>query len=202
MRRIVLASTSRYRQLLLQQLGIPFVSATPHYVENLSSDRQPQQLVQEMALGKAASLGPLYPDALIIGSDQVFVDGQNKIVGKPGSFECAFRQLRAMSGRRNRFYTGVALYNAQTQQSSTICSEYCVTLRDLTDAQIRAYLERECPFDCAGSFRIEGLGIALMSSLEGSDYTSLIGLPLIAVANLLSDAGIDVLTCHDLSCVN
>lgn len=194
MRQLVLASTSPYRRQLLEQLAYPFVVAAPNFVEELTGGVAPRQLVQDLALGKALSLATAYPDALILGSDQLFVAADQRVLGKPGNFDQAFAQLRAMSGRRSLFHTGVALHDTRTGRSAVRCCDYAVTLRELSDGQIRSYLLREEPYDCAGSFRIEGLGIALMEAMDGNDYTTLIGLPLLAVSELLAGAGVDLLT--------
>jgi len=193
MRQIVLASTSPYRRQLLEQLQIPFVAAAPEFEEQIDSDIDPTLLVRHLALGKAQSLVAAYPEALIIGSDQVFVDAQGQSIGKPGTAENAFLQLQQMVGRTHTFYTGLALVDSRTGAVSSDVASFSVTLRPLTDAQIRAYLQREKPFDCAGSFKIEGLGIALMERMEGEDYNALIGLPLIKLVSLLADAGVQVL---------
>jgi len=193
MRSIVLASTSPYRRQLLAQLEVSFTTAAPLYVENLDQGVSPELLVKHLAWHKAESLRKHYPDALIIGSDQVFVDPRNRILGKPGTFDRAVAQLRAMAGRSHTFYTGVAVFDSLSGEAAVDYSTYTVTLRDLSDEQIRSYLRRERPFDCAGSFKIEGLGIALMERMEGDDYTSLIGLPLIKLTGMLQQFGVEVL---------
>ena len=193
MRNLILASTSPYRRELLRQLGIPFEVATPLYTEKIDQRVAPELLVKHLSLGKAESLRRHYPDALIVGSDQVFVDPRGRIIGKPGSRSAAIRQLKAMSGLSHTFYTGVTVYDAKTGESISDFSTYTVTLCTLTDEQIISYLDRDRPFRCAGSFKIEGLGIALMEKMDGEDYTSLIGLPLIKLTSLLSKFGVNVL---------
>lgn len=193
MRPIVLASTSPYRRQLLEQLQLPFVAAVPRFEEKLEQGVAPELLVKHLALGKAESLAPLYPDALIIGADQVFVDPRNRILGKAGSFERAAEQLKAMAGRTHTFFTGVAIYDSLSGEAVTDFTTYSVTLRPLTDGQIHSYLRRDDPVDCAGSFKIEGLGIALMERMEGEDYTGLIGLPLIRLTRMLEQCGVQVL---------
>ena len=193
MRNLILASTSPYRRELLKQLGIPFTVATPLYTEKLDQSVAPELLVKHLSLGKAASLRRHYPDALIIGSDQVFVDPRGRIIGKPGSRSAAIRQLQAMSGMSHTFYTGVTIYDAAADESSSDFAAFTVTLRSLTDEQIETYIDHDRPFKCAGSFKIEGLGIALMEKMEGEDYTSLIGLPLIKLTSLLERFGVKVL---------
>ncbi len=193
MRNLILASTSPYRRELLKQLGIPFTVATPLYTEKLDQSVAPELLVKHLSLGKAASLRRHYPEALIIGSDQVFVDPRGRIIGKPGSRLAAIRQLQAMSGLSHTFYTGVTVYDAATDESSSDFASFTVTLRTLTDEQIATYVDHDRPFKCAGSFKIEGLGIALMAKMAGEDYTSLIGLPLIKLTTLLERFGVKVL---------
>jgi 7-methyl-GTP pyrophosphatase len=193
MRQLVLASTSPYRKQLLQQLGIPFVTASPLYFEELDQAVAPELLVKHLALHKAESLKKHFPEALIIGADQVFVDPRRRILGKPGSPERAVEQLRAMAGRSHSFYTGIAVCDAAADTFATDFGVFTVTLRELSDAQIQAYVEQENPVDCAGSFKIEGLGIALMERLQGDDYTTLIGLPLIKLTRMLEQFGVPVL---------
>jgi septum formation protein len=193
MRTIVLASTSPYRLQLLRQLGLPFQVAAPIFQERLDQSVSPELLVRHQALHKAQSLAGRYPDALIIGADQVFVDARHRIVGKPGSVEQAIAQLLEMQGRTHVFYTGVAVHDSASGAHFATCETFNVTLRSLSEAQVRSYVERENPIDCAGSFKIEGLGIALMEKMEGRDYTSLIGLPLIRLVEILKQFGVDVL---------
>jgi septum formation protein len=193
MRKIVLASTSPYRRALLKQLELPFVVASPLYVEELEQGVAPELLVKHLSFRKAESLSRHFPDALIIGADQVFVDPRSRILGKPAGREAAITQLKAMVGQKHTFYTGLTVYDSESGEAATDYADYSVTLRDLSDAQIAAYVDREKPFDCAGSFRVEGLGIALMAKMEGDDYNALIGLPLIKLTELLSRFGIEVL---------
>jgi septum formation protein len=193
MRSIVLASTSPYRKELLKQLQFPFVTASPVYEERIDQGVSPELLVKHLAYHKAESLVKYFPEALIIGSDQVFIDARGRILGKPLTPEKAFEQLRGMAGKTHTFYTGLALLDAASGESLVDCVPFTVTLRTLTDDEIRSYVERENPVDCAGSFKIEGLGIALMQGMEGSDYTSLIGLPLIRLTEFLQLFGVEVL---------
>lgn len=193
MRPIVLASTSPYRRQLLKQLEIPFVADAPLYKEEMDIGIAPELLVKHLAYHKALSLRELYPEALIIGSDQVFVDPRNKILGKPGTQARAIEQLRSMAGKSHTFYTGVTVYDAASGQSVSDFSTYTVTLKSLDETQISRYVQRENPVDCAGSFKIEGLGIALMQGMEGEDYTSLIGLPLIKLVEILGQFGVEIL---------
>lgn len=193
MRQIVLASTSPYRKQLLQQLGLKFVTASPVCFEEIDQEISPELQVRHLALRKAESLAGHFPDALIIGADQLFVDPRLRILGKPGSYELAMQQLKGMSGRSHTFYTGIAIYDSRNRKSLVEHDSFSVTLKRLDADRIRYYLLKEQPFDCAGSFRIEGLGIALMEKMEGDDYTCLIGLPLIRLTRMLGEFGIDVL---------
>jgi septum formation protein len=191
-RKIVLASTSPYRRELLERLELPFEAVAPDFDERIDQEIAPEQLVQDLALGKALSLADDFPDAVIIGSDQVFV-AAGEIVGKPGTAEKAFEQLKRMSGGSHTFYTGLAVVDTANGTRLTTCVPFTVTLRTLADDEIRTYIRRENPLNCAGSFMIEGLGIALMEKLEGTDFTSLIGLPLIQLITLLRQLGINPL---------
>lgn len=193
MRKIVLASTSPYRRQLLKQLELPFVVATPLYIEELDQGVAPELLVKHLSFRKAESLARHFPDSLIIGADQVFVDPRQRILGKPTGRDGAILQLKAMIGQKHTFYTGITVLDASTGESASDYADYSVTLRRLSDEQVAAYVDREKPFDCAGSFRVEGLGIALMEKMEGDDYSSLIGLPLIKLTELLERFGVPVL---------
>lgn len=193
MRQLVLASTSPYRRQLFAQLQLPFVSVAPDFLEEIDPAVDPALLVRHLALGKAQSLCTSYPDALIVGSDQLFVDQRGRPLGKPGNRKAAVQQLKMMSGRSHSFFTGVALIDSRSGESQTDFACFTVTFRKLSEEQIRGYLRKEPAFDCAGSFKIEGLGIALMEKMEGEDYTSLIGLPLIKLVNLLQQFGVSIL---------
>jgi septum formation protein len=193
MRTVVLASTSPYRLQLLRQLGIPFHVSPPLYEEQIDQQVAPELLVKHLAAHKAKSLAEKYPDALILGADQVFADPRGHIHGKPGGLTQAAAQLREMVGKTHTFYTGISVYDAASGEGLTDYDTYSVTLRKLSSEQIHAYLEREQPFDCAGSFKIEGLGISLMERMAGDDYTTLIGLPLIKVVDFLAHFGVRVL---------
>ncbi len=193
MRKIILASTSPYRQQLLRQLQLSFLTAAPNFIEEIDPNVAPALLVRHLALGKAQSLIEVHPNALIIGSDQLFVDQRGRPVGKGGTMEKAFQQLRQMAGKTHCFYTGLALLDSLTGTVQTDYATFSVTFRDLSDEQIYNYLQREKPFDCAGSFKIEGLGIALIEKMAGEDYNALIGLPLIKLVSMLEIAGIKVL---------
>lgn len=193
MRQLILASTSPYRLQLMRQLQLPFITAAPPFKETIDPAIAPELLVRHLSLGKAQSLAERYPNALIVGSDQVFVDQRGRAVGKPGTREAAISQLKQMAGRTHTFYTGVAIYDSASGSHQTDFDSFAVTLRELSDAQILDYVEREKPYECAGAFKIEGLGIALMEKLEGRDYNTLIGLPLIKLVSLLQQFKVDVL---------
>jgi septum formation protein len=167
--------------------------AAPLYKETMDQSVAPELLVKHLACHKAASLRERYPEALIIGADQVFVNARGQILGKPQTAEKAVQQLREMSGRSHVFYTGLSVFDAASGEALTDVSTYTVTLRTLSDGAIADYVARENPVDCAGSFKIEGLGIALMEKMEGDDYTTLIGLPLILLTDLLLHFGVEIL---------
>ncbi|MFV0575176.1 MAG: Maf family protein [Vibrio sp.] len=195
---IVLASTSPYRKQLLDKLAIPFETQNPTCDETPLDGETAQQLVLRLAQLKAQSCAkqscanPVNPNQLIIGSDQVCVI-DNKIMGKPHNRDNAIKQLTQASGKAITFYTGLALFNTQTQQCDVELDTFTVHFRTLTQSQIEFYVDTEQPFYCAGSFKSEGLGIALFERLEGDDPNSLIGLPLITLINMLNQQGVDVL---------
>lgn len=189
MRPLVLASSSVYRRELLQRLQLPFTSCSPNIDERPLADETPQTLVQRLAVAKARALRAQFLQHLIIGSDQVAVlDGQ--ILGKPGTAAAAIAQLTAVSGRSVTFYTGLCLLDSASGTIQVDCVPFTVHFRTLSPEQISRYTEREQPLDCAGSFKSEGLGISLFRATEGEDATSLIGLPLIRLCDMLSQAGI------------
>ncbi len=192
-RSIILASSSPYRRELLSRLNLDFEALSPEFIETIDPGIAPELQVKHLALGKARSLVKSCPAALIIGSDQVFCDASGRVLGKPGDMAGAQRQLERMAGKKHHFYTGLALVDSVTGRTQVTSVTSTVVLRDLSRTQIRHYLERERPFDCAGSFKVEGLGIALMEQVSGSDYTALIGLPLIALTSMLQQFGIDPL---------
>ncbi|RJT38906.1 septum formation inhibitor Maf [Rahnella woolbedingensis] len=189
---ILLASTSVYRKALLEKTGLTFTCAAPNIDETPVPGESPAELVKRLAQSKATALASAYPGHLIIGSDQVCVIDGN-ITGKPHTFDNAFRQLQAASGKTVTFYTGLSLYNGETQTAQTLCETFDVTFRPLTAEEITGYLHREEPYDCAGSFKCEGLGITLFDSLTGRDPNTLIGLPLIALLAFLREQGINPL---------
>lgn len=189
---LVLASTSRHRRALLERLGIPFLVADPGVPEERLPGENPERMAWRLAEAKAGAVAARFRDALIIGCDQVAVN-QGKVFGKPGSHENALRQLRALSGGEAVFHTAVCVHNTASAVTRTRAVACKVTFRKLDDESIRRYLERERPYDCAGGAKSEGLGIALIRKLEGDDPNALIGLPLIALVDLLHEQGLDVL---------
>lgn len=190
MRTLVLASTSPYRRQLMQQLQLPFTVAAPLFKEEMQQGVAPELLVKHFAHHKAQSLQERFPSALIIGSDQVFVDPRGRILGKPHTFDRAVEQLTAMSGKKHTFYTGICVFDSESGEAVIDHATYAVTLRKLEHEEIVSYVRRENPVDCAGAFKVEGLGIALMEQMEGQDYNALIGLPLIKLCQILDRFGI------------
>jgi MAF protein len=188
---LVLASSSPYRRELLTRLRLPFTWSAPQIDESRHPDENAEALVRRLSLEKAQALSTSHPQHLIIGSDQVAVLG-TQILGKPHTLERACEQLLAASGNSVTFLTGLTLLNSATGHQQTDCVPFTVHFRPLSEAQILRYLTTEQPFDCAGSFKAEGLGISLFRSTEGSDSNSLIGLPLIRLVDMLQNSGIDI----------
>jgi len=188
-RRLLLASTSKYRKALLERLGLAFEMASPAVDEQALAGEAPADTALRLAVLKARSVQDRFQDALIIGSDQVAALGAERL-DKPGSHDNAVRQLRALSGRTAAFHTAVALLDARNGRMQSQVVECRVTFRTLDDARIQAYLHREQPYDCAASAKAEGLGIALIARMQTDDPTSLIGLPLIALSAMLENAGL------------
>ncbi|MBA1272758.1 Maf family protein [Stutzerimonas azotifigens] len=191
MRHLLLASSSIYRRELLSRLRLPFDHAAPDIDETPHPQETAEALARRLAEQKTRALAQSYPQHLIIGSDQVAVLDQ-QILGKPLTFERARQQLQAASGKQVRFLTALALLNAENGHLQVDCIPFSVQFRQLSEAQIDRYLEAEQPYDCAGSFKVEGLGISLLRSTEGADLTSLIGLPLIRLVDMLANEGIEV----------
>lgn len=190
---LVLASTSPYRRALLERLRLEFTVASPDADESRLPDEPPQELVLRLAEAKARAVAATHSEALIIGSDQVAcID--DLALGKPGDRDRAIDQLTQASEREVVFYTGLCLLHSATGRRQTCCEPFRVHFRKLSRAQIEGYLDREQPFNCAGSFKSEGLGIALFERLEGDDPNALIGLPLIRLIAMLESEGIDPLS--------
>ena len=181
---LVLASTSQYRCELLKRLRLPFTTAAPDVDETPLPDEAARATSLRLSQEKAQAVAADYPDALIIGSDQVALL-EDRQLGKPLNHDNAVAQLRAMRGKTTCFYTALTLLNSKTGRMQTEVAENFVTLRDLSDAEIEGYLRKEQPYNCAGSAKSEGLGIALMRSMSGDDPNALIGLPLILLIEML-----------------
>ena len=190
---LILGSTSRYRRELLERLCIPFQVAAPDVDETPLPQEAPRKLAERLALSKAKAVADKYPQAVVIGSDQVAdLDGQS--LGKPGTHEKAVLQLRLMRGQTVVFQTAVAVVCRASGFEQTSLAAVRVRFRDLTDDEIENYLQLERPYDCAGSAKSEGLGIALLASIESDDPTALIGLPLIRTCQMLRAAGVELLS--------
>lgn len=186
---LVLASGSPYRKALLQRLGLPFTAIAPGIDETPLAGEQPAQTAVRLAEAKARAVASLHPAALIIGSDQI-ADFHGVAIGKPRDRADALEQLRSMRGRTIVFHTAVAVLNARSGSCRQALVDVVSTFRSVDDATLEAYLERERPFDCAGSVKAEGLGIALFTRLASDDPTALIGLPLIRLTDLLEAEGV------------
>lgn len=189
---LILASSSPFRKELLHRLGLPFSVITPQADETPLPGESAEQLVARLASVKAHAVARPHPHALIIGSDQVAVlDGE--IIGKPGDHHAAVGQLAKASGKRMEFLTGLCLLNSATHRMQVDVIPFSVVFRVLSTAQIERYLRHEQPYNCAGSFKSEGLGIALFDKLEGDDPTALIGLPLISLVRMLEQENMHVI---------
>lgn len=188
-RRIVLASTSRYRAALMERLRLPFETVAPVCDETARPGESATALVERLARAKAAGVAQRLDDALVIGADQVAVL-DDATVGKPGDHESARAQLRACSGRTVLFRTGLAVIDAASDRVRTARVDYAVEFRHLADDEIERYLAAEAPYDCAGSIRSEGYAVALFARLRGDDPTALVGLPLIRLRALLAELGL------------
>ena len=188
-RLLVLGSTSPYRRELLQRLRLPFETTAPAVDETPQPGEAPRALALRLALAKAHAVAALHPQAVVIGSDQV-ADLAGQPLGKPGTHERATAQLRQMRGQTVVFQTAVAVVCQATGFAQVDLAAVEVRFRDLTDAEIERYLRAETPYDCAGSAKSEGLGIALLEAIHNDDPTALVGLPLIRTARLLRAAGL------------
>ena len=191
-RTLVLGSTSRYRRELLQRLGLAFEVAAPDVDETALAGESPRSLAIRLALAKARAVASRFPKAVVIGSDQV-ADLAGIALGKPGSHERAVAQLRQMRGASVVFQTAVAVVCNDSGFEQVELAPVRVQFRDLSDVEIETYLHAEQPYDCAGSAKSEGLGIALLDAIDSDDPTALIGLPLIRTCRMLRAAGIEVL---------
>ena len=191
--RLVLASTSPYRRELLSRLGVPFEVAAPDVDETPLPGESPDDTAQRLSLLKAKAVAEKFPDALIIGSDQVaLLEGRQ--LGKPGTHEKAVEQLKSMRGKTLEFHTALTLYNAETSNAQTANVPVRLVMREYGDDQIEAYLRKDQPYNCCGSARSESLGIALIARYETEDPNALVGLPLIKLTEMLANEGLDVLT--------
>lgn len=191
-RPLILASTSKYRRELLSRLRISFDCIPPEVDETPLPNEAPRDLALRLALAKAKTVAALQPDAVVIGSDQV-ADLNGTPLGKPGNFERAVQQLKAMRGQTVIFQTALAVVCQATGFEQVDIASVRVVFRDLTDEEITAYLLAEEPYDCAGSAKSEGLGIALLERIDSDDPTALVGLPLIRTAKMIAAAGIKIL---------
>ena len=190
---LLLASASRYRRALLERLGVPFKQIAPDIDETIRPDETPAEAVLRLARSKAQAVLAEHPDAIVIASDQVALRGE-EILGKPGNAEQAIRQLSLSAGRQVEFLTGVCVIRGDRPNDPEKHMDITrVVFRPLAPEEIRDYVERDAPFDCAGSFRAEGLGIALFERIDSQDPTGLIGLPLIWLAQALRRLGLPVL---------
>jgi septum formation protein len=192
MTRLVLASTSPYRRELLARLGVPFETAAPEVDETPLPGESPDATACRLSLAKAHAVAQSFPDALIIGSDQVaLLEGRQ--LGKPGNFDNAYAQLQSMRGKALEFHTALTLLNARTGSTQTAVVPVRLVMRAYSDAQIAAYLHKDQPYNCCGSAKSESLGIALIARFDTEDPNALIGLPLIKLTEMLTNEGLDVL---------
>lgn len=189
---IILASSSRYRKMLLEKLQLPFKTFSPNIDEKAKINELPCHLVKRLARLKALATANYHDKCLIIASDQVAAFN-NSIIGKPHTRSNAIAQLQAFNGNKITFYTGLCVYNTVTNNLLCEMESFTVFFRQLTLDEITYYVDKEQPFDCAGSFKSEGLGITLFDKLEGRDPNTLIGLPLILLCELLKKQGVNIL---------
>ena len=191
-RRLVLASSSRFRAELLNRLGLRFQTLAPDIDESRVGEESPQALVARLSLAKAKAVCKHAASALVVGSDQVGLLGE-QVLNKPGSVDAAVKQLLAASGHSVVFLTGLCLLDTETGNHQVDVVTYRVLFRHISPEEAACYVQREMPLDCAGSFRAEGLGIALFREMQGADPTALLGLPLIRLCEMLRLAGLDPL---------
>ncbi|MBL0711278.1 MAG: septum formation inhibitor Maf [Colwellia sp.] len=192
MKTLVLGSTSPFRKSILEKLNLPFECAKPNIDETALKDETPQSLVERLAIEKAQAVADNFTDALIIGSDQVAVCN-GEILGKPHNVENGIKQLTLFSNKAVTFYTGLCVLDSATNTIKSLIEPFVVHFNELSLTEIENYLKAEQPYNCAGSFKSEGLGICLFKKLEGDDPNTLIGLPLIKLVSLLKAHGVDVL---------
>jgi len=189
---LILASTSPFRKTLLEKLNLPFECAKPNVDETALPNETAIELVERLAVEKAKAVAIDFPNALIIGSDQVALSEGN-ILGKPHNFENGLKQLTSFSGKTVEFHTGLCVFDSSTGNSISLVELFTVHFNTLSPQEITAYLNAEQPYNCAGSFKSEGLGICLFEKLVGDDPNTLIGLPLIRLVSMLKEQGLDVL---------
>jgi septum formation protein len=190
MPKLVLASTSKYRRALLDRLGLSYTAAAPRVDEEAAQADTLDALALQLAVAKAESCAASHPDAYVLGSDQL-VDLEGERLGKPGTLEKAEEQLRRLSGRAHRLVTAVALRHPDGKVETGL-DVHEMRLRSMTEAEIKRYVARERPIDCAGAYKVESLGISLCETVSGADFTAIVGLPLIRVCALLRSAGFEV----------
>ena len=190
--KLILASTSPFRKAILDKLDIVFDTESPETDETALDNETPQQLVERLSIAKAKAIADKNENALVIGSDQISVIN-GEITGKPHTHENAVKQLQAASGKTITFYTGLCLYNSQTNQYQSEVVPFNVVFRDLSDEKIENYLIKEQPYNCAGSFKSEALGIVLFEKFDGEDPNTLMGLPLIRLVKMLEQEGFSIL---------
>lgn len=188
---LILASSSRYRKALLNRLEIEFKCHSPDIDETPFDGEQPKQLTARLAAAKAAKTAANHPNALIIGSDQA-AELNGTVINKPGSFKAAKVQLQQQSGHSVQFHTGLCLLDSSTGEQQVDVITTTASFRQLTEEEIERYLYKEQPFDCAGSFKSEQLGISLLNSMQGNDPTALVGLPLIRLCEMLRNKGVQI----------
>jgi MAF protein len=192
MKTLVLGSTSVFRQAILEKLNLPFQTAKPNIDETALINETPQALVERLAIEKAKAVADKFPNALIIGSDQVAVC-EGEILGKPHNFDNGVVQLTKFSNKAVTFYTGLCVLDSASNTVKSLVEPFVVHFNELSPLEIESYLKAEQPYNCAGSFKSEALGICLFRKLEGDDPNTLIGLPLIKLVSLLKQHGLDVL---------
>lgn len=191
-RSLILGSTSPYRRELLQRLSVPFTTAAPDIDETRLPAESPADMVRRLSLGKAKAVAATHTDALIIGSDQCAVL-REEVMGKPGTHANAVSQLRKASAQTVTFLTGLCLYDSRDNSYQLDIVPFEVDFRTLTETEIENYLLKDQPYNCAGSFRSESLGVTLFERMRGDDPSALIGLPLIRLSQMLRQAGVDLL---------